>query len=152
MSISVVRFLTYPGRRFPIEATLRGEDSDIDGLRTIHDITVEGEGFAQLGTLYLDVTLRAHISEACRRCLTPIDQPFSIHEVFEVPIPPGAESVKVRPAAVELLLSAHDPNVLCRPDCAGLCPTCGVDLNERPGHVCPHEEDRRTLKDLLHHE
>ena len=28
--------------------------------------------------------------------------------------------------------------ILCRPDCAGLCPVCGRDLNEEP-HV--HEEE-----------
>jgi uncharacterized protein len=29
--------------------------------------------------------------------------------------------------------------ILCRPDCAGLCPICGEDLNENPHE---HEEDR----------
>ncbi len=29
--------------------------------------------------------------------------------------------------------------VLCRPDCAGLCPTCGADRNTEP---CDHGEDR----------
>jgi uncharacterized protein len=30
--------------------------------------------------------------------------------------------------------------ILCRPDCAGLCPTCGKDLN-----VEPHEHAEREL-------
>ena len=28
---------------------------------------------------------------------------------------------------------------LCRPDCPGLCKTCGIDLADRPGHA--HEDD-----------
>jgi uncharacterized protein len=29
--------------------------------------------------------------------------------------------------------------ILCRPDCAGLCPVCGEDLNENPHE---HEDER----------
>ncbi len=28
---------------------------------------------------------------------------------------------------------------LCRPDCRGLCPVCGADLNEDPAHE--HRDD-----------
>jgi uncharacterized protein len=44
--------------------------------------------------------------------------------------------------------------ILCRPDCAGLCPVCGKDLNVEPHE---HEEERvddrwaalQALKDKL---
>ncbi|NMM95177.1 YceD family protein [Bifidobacterium oedipodis] len=32
---------------------------------------------------------------------------------------------------------------LCRPDCAGLCPQCGEDLNEHPDHHCDEPGDLR---------
>jgi uncharacterized protein len=41
--------------------------------------------------------------------------------------------------------------VVCRPDCAGLCPECGVDLNEAgPEHQHEREPDPRwaALRDL----
>jgi uncharacterized protein len=38
--------------------------------------------------------------------------------------------------AVSLMLP---DKILCRPDCAGLCPVCGRDLNEEPHE---HEEER----------
>jgi uncharacterized protein len=31
---------------------------------------------------------------------------------------------------------------LCKPDCKGLCPHCGINLNEHPDHVCDYEEDK----------
>jgi uncharacterized protein len=34
----------------------------------------------------------------------------------------------------EAALLAQPMAPLCRPDCRGLCPRCGVDLNEEPGH------------------
>lgn len=41
---------------------------------------------------------------------------------------------------------------LCRPDCAGLCPTCGKDLNAGPCDCRPADADARwaDLSALLH--
>jgi len=38
----------------------------------------------------------------------------------------------------DLIGEALPPQLLCREDCAGLCPVCGADLNEEPGHT--HDE------------
>jgi uncharacterized protein len=150
MPIDVVEFLAHPGRRFPVRIVLPGINEDDVDLRTVGRIELDGQAFAQLGTLYLDVDLRAEIDQPCRRCLTPIHRDFVLHEAFEIPIPPGAESVEVRPLALTLVLSADDPNVLCRPDCRGLCPICGVDLNDHPDHVCSDATgDRRALRDYM---
>jgi len=40
--------------------------------------------------------------------------------------------------ARDLLALALPDKILCRPDCAGLCPVCGKNLNDEP-HV--HEDD-----------
>lgn len=37
--------------------------------------------------------------------------------------------------------------VLCRPDCAGLCPQCGINLNDNPGHA--HEKPTDSRWDAL---
>ncbi|MGH2466919.1 MAG: YceD family protein [Candidatus Limnocylindrales bacterium] len=34
----------------------------------------------------------------------------------------------------EAILLAEPIAPLCRPDCRGLCPECGLDLNDHPGH------------------
>jgi uncharacterized protein len=36
--------------------------------------------------------------------------------------------------------------LLCREDCAGLCPECGVNLNEEPGHGHDRAPDPRWAK------
>jgi uncharacterized protein len=150
MPIPVLDFLAHPGRRFPFHAVLRGIDQDEGDLRTVGEIEIDGQAFAQLTTLYLDVDLQARIEQPCRRCLTPIRRVFTLHESFELPIPPGEEAVDVRPMAVSLVLSADDPNRVCKSDCRGLCPICGTDLNEQPNHVCEEAAvDRHALKDFL---
>jgi uncharacterized protein len=41
-------------------------------------------------------------------------------------------------------------HVLCRPDCRGLCPTCGQNLNEEPCSCQPEPDPRwSVLQGLL---
>jgi len=150
MPFPVAKFLANPGRRFPIHVTLDGRQ-DPDNLCTVASIELDGEGFAQLSTMYFDeVTLQAHLVQPCRRCLTPVQTTLEIEESFEIPVPPGSESVDLLPIVLRLVLSAHEPNVVCKAECRGLCPICGVNLNVHPDHHCQSEEpDRMTLRDLL---
>ena len=149
MSLRVAEFLASPGRRLPVEIGLKG-GQDPDSLCEVKSIELAGEAFAQLATLYLEVTLRAELVQPCRRCLEPVKSTLELDEPFEVPIPPNAESIDLLPVVLRLVLSAHEPNVVCREDCRGLCPACGINLNRHPEHTCEEGESERTrLKDLL---
>ncbi len=149
MSLRVTEFLAGPGRRFPIVLTLKG-GQDPESLCTVEAIELVGEAFAQLATLYLEVTLRSKLIQPCRRCLDPVETTLELDEPFEVPIPPNAESVDLLPVVLRLVLSAHEPNVVCREDCRGLCPACGINLNRHPDHACePDERGQTTLRDYL---
>ncbi len=72
---------------------------------------------------------------------------------------PGAEdeelrSPYVRDGVLDLTAWAHDAlalavpqQIVCRPDCAGLCPVCGESLNDAAGeHDHPREPDPRLAK------
>jgi len=150
MTLQVREFVSHAGQRFPILVTLPGDAEADDQLRIVEAITLEGEAFAQLSTLYLSVRITAPVRQPCRRCLTPVTSVVDLQEEFEVPIAPGNDTVELRPDAVRLVLSAHDPNVVCREDCRGLCPVCGANLNRQPDHDChPGEEETRTIRDRL---
>jgi uncharacterized protein len=150
MPLNVLEFLAHPGRRFPVNETLVPVSGEADDLRIVGEMRLDGVAFAQLGTLYLDVEMKATIAQPCGRCAKPLERLFSLRESFTIPIPPSADSVDIRPTAVSLILSAHNPHVLCDPGCRGLCPACGADLNENPGHACA-KRDRTALRlgDLL---
>jgi uncharacterized metal-binding protein YceD (DUF177 family) len=65
-------------------------------------------------------------------------------------------TVDLVPLLREELILVTPVAALCRTDCAGLCPVCGVDLNERP-HAHDEEIDERwtalrTLKDRIEKE
>ena len=48
--------------------------------------------------------------------------------------------------ARDALALALPTQITCRPDCAGLCPHCGANLNEDPEHAHEAEPDPRWAK------
>ncbi|HEY8339106.1 MAG TPA: DUF177 domain-containing protein [Egibacteraceae bacterium] len=88
-------------------------------------------------------TLRAPLVLTCARCLAEIHQDATaeVAELYSSPerldpddeLDPGYEIIEERIDLDTLLRDALIPAVpyqpLCRPDCAGLCPTCGIDRN-----------------------
>jgi uncharacterized protein len=101
--------------------------------------------------VYFEGSVDAHVAAQCARCLTPIDTPvhadFAEQYYATAPVDTGVGVVEapldaktigsdfkidLTPLLREELILATPVAALCRPDCAGLCPVCGEDLNERP--------------------
>ena len=153
IDVSVVDFLNHPGKRLPVDIRLDAANASScqqEDIHFINDVTISGEAFAQLGTLYLDVQIRTTIERPCSRCLTPVRVPIDIHETFETAIPVGSDTIDLSPQAMGFILASLDPHLLCQPDCRGLCPVCGTDLNENPEHACRDTETEKSkLGDFL---
>lgn len=73
----------------------------------------------------------------CRRCLCPVAGEVATHvEELYVREPEDGEAypiegdhIDLEPLARETVVLALPLAPLCRPDCEGLCPTCGADRN-----------------------
>jgi uncharacterized protein len=101
---------------------------------------------ASTGTVFA-LSFRARIHGPCYRCLADavIDLPISARE-YQATNPGDSEELRtpyleddnldLSGWARDALALALPDKILCRPDCAGLCPMCGRDLN-----VEPHEHD-----------
>jgi DUF177 domain-containing protein len=99
-------------------------------------------------TFELNFPVRLH--GPCYRCLNDAVLDLSIHaREYQATSPGEADELKT-PYVVDnqLRLSAWardaiavelPQQILCRPDCAGLCAVCGEDLNENPHE---HEDER----------
>jgi uncharacterized protein len=111
-----------------------------------------GQGYS------LRLRFTARLDGPCMRCLTPAAPEFSI-DAREISQPGGGdelESPYVDEAGVLALRDwAHDAlalavggdPILCRPDCAGLCPVCGINLNDaEPDHHHESAPDPRWAK------
>ena len=112
--------------------------------------------------LLVTVHVTAALEDRCSRCLADVSLPVTVdfQEEFVpvVDIMTGArvhlsESedafrigpdffLDLREALRQYTLMGGPAKPLCRPDCAGLCPTCGADLNQGPC-ACPQQPDER---------
>jgi uncharacterized protein len=102
---------------------------------------------ASTGTV-LELSFPVRLHGPCQRCLADavLERDLHVRE-YHASSPGGVEELTtpyVVDDRLDLTQWARDAlalslpeQLLCRPDCAGLCPVCGKDLNREP-HV--HEE------------
>ena len=97
---------------------------------------------ATTGTVFqLSFTARLH--GPCYRCLgdAVLQLPISVRE-YQATNPDGSEELRtpylvdnhldLAAWARDAVALALPDKILCREDCAGLCPTCGTNLNDEP--------------------
>jgi uncharacterized protein len=112
--------------------------------------------------ILLQVDFRVSIDIECVRCLTEFIQTLQINftELYAFSkryvtdsglIMPETGIIDLSPLLREYILLEIPISPLCRPDCKGLCPVCGNNLNES---TCNHENDLgdprlASLKSLL---
>jgi uncharacterized protein len=104
----------------------------------------------------LRLRFSAGLEGPCMRCLEPASPTFEV-DAREVSQPGGGEELTspyvaedgeldLAGWARDALALALPAQLTCRPDCAGLCPQCGANLNEDPGHRHEPEPDHRWAK------
>ena len=64
----------------------------------------------------------------CARCLTFTNQPFT--ESFLESYSTKSEIIDIMSLVRQTLALTEDIRFLCKPECKGLCPHCGKNLNE----------------------
>lgn len=84
----------------------------------------------------------------CARCLEHFEKP--VKATVEVHAPFTAENVEAGDEARQSLHLGIPVKPLCRPDCKGLCSTCGTNLNTGTCNCSPEtaESPFKVLKDL----
>jgi DUF177 domain-containing protein len=108
---------------------------------------------ATTGTVF-ELRFRVRLHGPCYRCLEDavLERELALREYQAES--PGAADELVTPYVVdgrlELSAWARDglvlalpEKILCQPDCAGLCPVCGRDLNREPHEHEQAQEDPR---------
>ncbi|MFM2078194.1 MAG: hypothetical protein RJA49_2084 [Actinomycetota bacterium] len=101
--------------------------------------------------IMVDGTVSVPWHGTCRRCVEPTGgvSVSEVHELYQrVVTGPDAfeivgDQLDLRAIARELVLLDTPATPLCRPDCAGLCPTCGANLNDGPCSCTPPPADPR---------
>lgn len=133
-------------------------DTDIASLEGTLSLLRIAEGVWVKGTLDVGTDLQ------CVRCLAPVTKTLEIEFDERFELPPidvsNAEQVyaidadhhiDLAPALRELVVVSTPMRVLCQTGCAGLCPTCGANLNQGACDCVVDDIDPRmaSLKALL---
>ncbi len=156
---------------FPAEVSIFEETQEIefaiDGVTFVDGITAKLSIQQTETEYYIRGVCAAKVDLECARCLEPAREDISgeidiiairesgsaerfvdVEDVIELDVNEELEfSEQVRQA----LFAALPLKPLCRPDCRGLCPTCGGNRNETPCNCTKEASDSRwdALKDLI---
>lgn len=158
LDLARLRLTSGEGRRLELEVALDplrygGETYAVRPPATVATLDVSRtthSGYA------LRLRFEASLAGPCQRCLQDaapalsvdareIDLPGEVEELRSPYV--DAEVLDLRGWARDALALALPAQLLCRADCAGLCPVCGVDLNAAaPGHAHERGPDPRWAK------
>jgi uncharacterized protein len=160
LAVSVADLLPHPGstKRVERQALLDGLAVSGSSVPAGELTTVDVELQALNDGIVVVGTVRAPWTGECRRCLKAAggEVVAAVQEIYERD-PVEGETRRLRDATVDLSEMARDAVLLelpiaplCEDDCAGLCPTCGVDRNETDCDCAATEADPRwaALADL----
>lgn len=126
---------------FEIDQTSLAPDISVQDLLGVVRITRTAQG------LLVQVKMDASLDATCTRCLAQIKQGLKVNftELYAVSrqsavdtemIVPESGYLDLRPLLREYFLLEVPINTLCQPDCKGLCPICGKNLNQ---FECDHQ-------------
>lgn len=120
---------------------IEGDVRPVKGIRVTGRLSGAGSG-----RYYFSGGFSGSAPGECRRCLVPVETVLSgdAHFLYAdaddenadepdvFPLGELGTMLDLRPAIREQWLLEAAILPLCRPDCKGLCPTCGADLNSGP--------------------
>ncbi len=141
---------------FEFEKVRLSDDLELQGLQGSVNVSRTPQG------LLFDGDFQARTALECVRCLKPFehDLGWKLTELYAFTeksvsdsgllVPENAQ-IDLQPLVREYALLEMPISPLCRPDCRGLCPVCGQDLNIRDcGHRPETDESPfSALKNLL---
>ena len=112
---------------------------------------------AVIGGVSVTGTVRAPWAGECRRCLAPASGTLEVpvRELYtedgdgEETYPLVDDVVDLEPLAHDAVLLELPVAPLCRPDCLGLCPSCGANRNEETCTCEPPADPRWAALDVL---
>ena len=131
---------TSVGKGLPFSFVSNAEelDAEDDEGKFIGDIQIAGE-LTSTGSAYrINGEITCEREFVCDRCLRTFrqkqhhsfDEEISLEDEGKDACSENGKAVDITGLVRDTLLAAQPLAHICRPDCRGLCPKCGADLNE----------------------
>ena len=154
MRLDLRSIIHVPGASLPFQFELDLSGLDFYGEKPFaHPVRVSGAVRNMADALLLEGTAETTLELACDRCLKPFSQeltlPVSTLLAEELEDEESDDIILLEDGAVDLedlartaFILDMDTKTLCSEDCKGICPGCGVDLNQGTC-TCKKEVDPR---------
>lgn len=138
LRVNAVELLRQPGAVLDVAVLIEAVPLGVVHERLDGDVTIELELEALNDGIRVTGAIVAPWASDCRRCLTAVSGSATaeIAELYQHE-PTDSEAflleanqLDLAPMVREAILLELDLERVCRADCAGLCPVCGIDRNE----------------------
>ena len=137
LRINAVELLRQPGAVRDVTLDIAAAPLEAEHERLVGELHVDLRLTARNDSIDVDGTVSANWESACRRCLREVSGTAvgAVDERYQIELlDPDAYLIEdgqldLVPLVRESMLLELESEVLCRDDCAGLCPICGVDRN-----------------------
>ncbi len=142
MRLNVNKVLHTPESQETFHFEMDMSDFDFGGYYpAIRPVVVDGRVVNRAGVLYCELQADTTLRSVCDRCAKEFDEPKSVsfscvlaeekqEEENEDIVVLENDEVDLAELARTAFILDMDTKTLCSPDCKGLCPGCGVNLNE----------------------
>jgi uncharacterized protein len=153
LSVEISELLHKPGtsKRLEFSEEVPGLGLDVGRVQPLLDFDLRMDSLVE--GILVSGQVRGSYAFECIRCLRDFEQPFSVElgEVLAYEGQEGAEEgyqisadhAHLEPVVRDAVVLEMPLHPLCRPDCKGLCPVCGSDLNNVD---CGHKTERTDLR------
>jgi len=119
------------GVPIPVKGSYDAKAIDVEfpDMLYTEPVFITGEAEKSGGTLRLQGILTTAVKRICGKCLKEKDEKlsFDVDWIFDLS---GKDIIDPLENVRELLIVEHPLVHLCKESCRGLCPQCGMDLNE----------------------
>ena len=137
LRINAVELLRHPGATRHIETSVPPDELDLDDDRVQGDIAIAVDATSSVDGVVVHGTVTTSWRGQCRRCLTEVegtsvsavDELYQQHPRHEDAIAITGDQIDLAPVVREYVLLDLPDAPLCKDDCAGICPNCGIDRN-----------------------
>lgn len=141
LRLNTVELLRQPGLRRELDLDVTVAELGVDDPRVADAVVrVELAAESTVDGIVVRGRLLVPCHDQCRRCLRDVSQThhLEVDELYQDEVS-DPEAFEIGPDALDLtglvrdgvLLALVGPPPLCAVDCAGICPVCGADRNER---------------------
>ena len=144
-----------------IRAEISPDDPSWEGteLRFSSPLSVSGRAQSiSSGDVLAWIRLQGVLDQECSRCLdrvsvdldveidlvfAPVDESGEMDEGSVRPLPADVMDLELSGPIMEEVILSQSLLALCQPECKGLCPQCGINLNEDRCQCSIEESDPR---------